>query len=110
MPFWRDCILTMPPMSAASRDTRMERRAASWWLRFSGPETSTVGEVLREIVSEEADFQRYRGQHPYIVDAKNRHVCVVSLRNLPTSNRSEKIAGDNGAARHSRRRPKPLRA
>lgn len=58
---------------------------------FQFPETSTVGEVLREIVSEEADFQRYRGQHPYIVDAENRPVGVVSLRNLLTSNRSEKL-------------------
>ncbi len=58
---------------------------------FKFPETATVGAVLRGIVSEEADFERYRGQHPYVVDAEDRPVGVVSLRNLLTSNRSERL-------------------
>ncbi len=58
---------------------------------FKFPETATVGAVLREIVSEDADFERYRGQHPYVVDAEGRPVGVVSLRNLLTTNRSERL-------------------
>ena len=58
---------------------------------FKFPETATVGAVLKEIVSEDADFERYRGQHPYVVDPKGRPVGVVSLRDLLTSNRSEKL-------------------
>ncbi len=58
---------------------------------FKFSESATVGAVLKEIVSEESDFERYRGQHPYIVDAEDRPVGVVSLRNLLTSNRSAKL-------------------
>jgi len=59
---------------------------------FKFSETATIGAVLQGIVSEEADFERYRGQHPYVVDAEDRPVGVVSLRNLLTSNRSERLA------------------
>ncbi len=59
---------------------------------FTFPATATVGAVLREIVSEDADFERYRGQHPYVVDAEGRPVGVVSLRNLLTTKRSERLA------------------
>jgi magnesium transporter len=58
---------------------------------FQFPETATVGLVLRGIVSDDADFERYRGQHPYVVDAEGRPVGVVSLRNLLTTNRSERL-------------------
>ena len=58
---------------------------------FKFPATATVREVLRGIVSEDADFERYRGQHPYVVDAEDRPIGVVSLRNLLTSNRSETL-------------------
>ncbi len=59
---------------------------------FKFSETATIGAVLRGIVSEDADFERYRGQHPYVVDSDDRPVGVVSLRNLLTSNRSERLA------------------
>ncbi len=58
---------------------------------FTFPETATVGAVLRGIVSDEADFERYRGQHPYVIDAEDRPVGVVSLRNLLTTKRSERL-------------------
>jgi magnesium transporter len=47
-----------------------------------------VGAVLRRLTSEEEDFERYRGQHPYIVDEEKRLIGVVSLRNLLTAKRS----------------------
>jgi magnesium transporter len=59
---------------------------------FKFPETATVGAVLRGIVSDDADFERYRGQHPYVVDSEDRPVGVVSLRNLLTSNRGQKLS------------------
>lgn len=58
---------------------------------FKFPETATIGAVLRGIVSEDVDFERYRGQHPYVVDADDRPVGVVSLRSLLTYNRSDKL-------------------
>lgn len=59
---------------------------------FEFPETATVGAVLQGIVSEDADFERYRGQHPYVVDAKGCPVGVVSLRELLTSNRGKRLS------------------
>jgi magnesium transporter len=58
---------------------------------FSFPDTATVGAVLRGFVSEDEDFERYRGQHPYVIDAEGRPVGVVSLRGLLTSQRSAKL-------------------
>lgn len=54
--------------------------------------TDTVGAVLRRATSEDEDFERYRGQHPYIVDDKNRLVGVVSLRTLLTTKRSAALS------------------
>lgn len=55
---------------------------------FTFVESETVGTILRRIVSEEEEFDRYRGQHPYILDANGKLVGVVSLRTLITSKRS----------------------
>ncbi|HSF95366.1 MAG TPA: magnesium transporter [Thermohalobaculum sp.] len=55
---------------------------------FTFRESDTVGAVLRGFVAEDQDFERYRGQHPYIVDDAGRPVGVVSLRGLLTSRRS----------------------
>ncbi|MCB1496755.1 MAG: magnesium transporter [Bauldia sp.] len=55
---------------------------------FSFPSTDTVGAVIHRLTSEEEDFERYRGQHPYIVDEDGRLIGVVSLRNLLTARRS----------------------
>jgi magnesium transporter len=55
--------------------------------------SDTVGAVLRRLASdEEDDFERYRGQHPYIVDKEDRPIGVVSLRGLLTAKRSAKLA------------------
>lgn len=58
---------------------------------FSFPDTATVGYVLRSMASDDDDFERYRGQHPYVVDDEQRPVGVVSLRSLLTAKRSEKL-------------------
>ncbi len=58
---------------------------------FTFRETETVGAVLRRLASEEEDFERYRGQHPYIVDEDFRPIGVVSLRNLLTAKRGSKL-------------------
>lgn len=58
---------------------------------FRFNDTQTVGNVLRNLASDDEDFERYRGQHPYIVDQDNRAVGVVSLRSLLTAKRSEKL-------------------
>lgn len=52
----------------------------------------TVGKVLRDVASGEDDFERYRGQHPYITEDNGRLVGVVSLRSLLTAKRSEKLS------------------
>lgn len=58
---------------------------------FTFSEKDTVGAVLRKFVSEESDFERYRGQHPYILNAGGAPIGVVSLRGLLTSKRSAKL-------------------
>lgn len=58
---------------------------------FAFPDTSTVGTVLRGMVSDDDDFERYRGQHPYVIDDDGKPVGVVSLRGLLTSKRSDKL-------------------
>jgi magnesium transporter len=59
---------------------------------FTFAESETVGAVLRRIASDDADFERYRGQHPYILNADRRPVGVVSLRSLLTAKRSVGLA------------------
>ena len=58
---------------------------------FTFTEADTVGSVLKGLASEDDDFERYRGQHPYIVDADGAPVGVVSLRGLLTSRRNAKL-------------------
>jgi magnesium transporter len=48
----------------------------------------TVGAVLRRLAADDDDFERYRGQHPYVVDDEDRPIGVVSLRGLLTARRS----------------------
>ena len=55
---------------------------------FTFRESETVSAVLRRLASEEEDFERYRGQHPYVLDGASRPVGVVSLRGLLTSRRT----------------------
>lgn len=58
---------------------------------FSFLESDTVGEVLRRLSSDDEGFERYRGQHPYIIDDSGRPRGVVSLRNLLTARRSARL-------------------
>ena len=59
---------------------------------FAFPLEDTVGSVLKRIISEDDDYDRHRGQHPYVVDESGRLVGVISLRNLLRSKRSTPIA------------------
>jgi len=59
---------------------------------FSFPQEATVGTVLRRLAGEDEDFERYRGQHPYMLDDAGRPVGVVSLRGLLTAKRSMKLS------------------
>lgn len=59
---------------------------------FTFHEGDTVGQVLRRLASDDEDFERYRGQHPYILDSDEHPVGVVSLRALLTSKRSAHLS------------------
>ncbi len=59
---------------------------------FTFAVTDSVGEVLRRLATAEEDFERYRGQHPYILEADGRLVGVVSLRSLLTARRGTALA------------------
>ena len=59
---------------------------------FSFKKDETVGAVLRRLTDEEEDYERYQGQHPYIVDSRGRLVGVVSLRGLLTAKRSAALS------------------
>ncbi len=58
---------------------------------FQFSDKDTVGKVLRALASDDEDFERYRGQHPYIVDDAGVPVGVVSLRGLLTAKRSSNL-------------------
>ncbi|MDH3440083.1 MAG: magnesium transporter [Gammaproteobacteria bacterium] len=59
---------------------------------FTFREDETVGAVLQRVVDGADDFERYRGQHPYILDESGRPVGVVSLRGLLTAKRNATLA------------------
>jgi len=48
----------------------------------------TVGEVFKRLIEGDEEFERYRGQHPYIIDSADRLVGVVSLRDMLRSRRA----------------------
>jgi len=52
----------------------------------------TVGAVLKRLTAGDESFERYRGQHPYILDDDGRLVGVVSLRDMLRSRRAVKLA------------------
>lgn len=54
---------------------------------FLFSDVARVGDVLAQFTSDTDDFERYRGQHPYIISASGELVGVVSLRNLLLSPR-----------------------
>lgn len=55
---------------------------------FSFVEDDTVGTVLKRLIAGDEEFERHRGQHPYIVDKDGRLVGVVSLRGLLRNKRA----------------------
>ena len=52
----------------------------------------TVGTVLKRMITDDEDYELYRDQHPYIIDASGRLVGVVSLRGLLRSKRTVILA------------------
>ncbi len=59
---------------------------------FTFSSTDTVAQVLRRLSDGDEDFERYRGQHPYVIDENDQVVGVVSLRSLLTSSRGRHLA------------------
>ncbi len=55
---------------------------------FSFVDDDTVGTVLKRLIAGDEEFERFRGQHPYIVDKDGRLVGVVSLRGLLRNKRA----------------------
>lgn len=59
---------------------------------FTFRENTTVSIVLSRLASDDEDFERYRGQHPYILDIDDRPIGVVSLRGLLTAGKQQKLS------------------
>ncbi len=59
---------------------------------FSFASDETAGTVLKSLISNDDDFERHRGQHPYIIDESGRLIGVVSLRSLLRSKRAVRLA------------------
>ena len=59
---------------------------------FTFRETDTVGAVLQRLADGEEDFERYRGQHPYVLNDDRRPTGVVSLRSLLTAKRNARLS------------------
>ncbi len=59
---------------------------------FTFGSNETVGAVLRRLVAGDEEFERHRGQHPYIIDEHGKLVGVVSLRGLLRSKRAVLLA------------------
>ncbi|MGJ8572999.1 MAG: magnesium transporter [Hoeflea sp.] len=55
---------------------------------FECQDTMTVSDVIKVLAKDDEDVDRYRGQHPYIVDKDEKLVGVVSLRGLLATKRS----------------------
>ena len=59
---------------------------------FTFTTKETVGAVLRRMLAGDEEYERYRGQHPYILDESGRLVGVVSLRGLLRNRRAVVLA------------------
>ncbi|WP_083100689.1 magnesium transporter [Pseudophaeobacter leonis] len=55
---------------------------------FECADTMTVSDVIKVLAKDDEDVDRYRGQHPYIIDEAGKLVGVVSLRSLLATKRS----------------------
>lgn len=59
---------------------------------FTFSKDATVSTVLKALASDDDDFERYRGQHPYMLDENGHPVGVVSLRGLLTAKRKQSLS------------------
>jgi len=59
---------------------------------FTFHRDETVGAVLKRMIESDEEFERHRGQHPYILDESGILVGVVSLRGLLRSKRTVPLA------------------
>ena len=59
---------------------------------FTFAQHTTVGAVLERVTTGDEDFERYRGQHPYVIDGEGHPVGVVSLRALLTAKRGVRLS------------------
>ena len=59
---------------------------------FTFVSDETVGTVLQRLIVGDEEFERYRGQHPYIIDESGKLIGVVSLRGLLRSKRAVRLA------------------
>jgi magnesium transporter len=55
---------------------------------FTFNEKDTVSTVLKRLSSEEEDFERFHGHHPYVINEIGQPIGVISLRGLLTARRS----------------------
>ena len=51
----------------------------------------TVGTLLRRVTDADDSFERYRGQHPYILDETGKLIGVISLRDMLRNRRAVKL-------------------
>jgi len=59
---------------------------------FSFLASETVRTVLNRVIEGDEEFERHRGQHPYIVDDNGKLVGVVSLRSLLSNKPSVRLS------------------
>lgn len=59
---------------------------------FTFAADDTVGTVLKSMIAGDDEFERHRGQHPYILDESGKLLGVVSLRGLLRSKRAVLLA------------------
>ena len=59
---------------------------------FSFSVNETVGTVLNRLADGDETFERYRGQHPYIIDESGKLMGVVSLRDMLSNRRAVPLA------------------
>lgn len=59
---------------------------------FSFTMDETVGTVLKRLIDGDEAFERYRGQHPYVINQAGKLVGVVSLRDMLRSRRTAPLA------------------
>jgi magnesium transporter len=58
---------------------------------FAFDHTETVRDVLRQLTSDDAELDRYHGQHPCVVSTARKLLGVVSLRSLLLSRRDTSL-------------------